>query len=114
MRYIRTKDSVLEVLMTNCGDFNTKRGWIELNEVLAEADTIEELCDEFVFFENGSINTVSCLAEAKDRLLEYREHNNNESRLIGRIQVGLDTKAVAEFEELKEGKYKGCYDWILL
>ena len=48
MKYIRTKDRILEVLMTNCGDFNTKKGWIKPSEVLKQANTIEELCDEFV------------------------------------------------------------------
>ena len=67
-----------------------------------------------MFFEKGNISIVSCLAEAKDRLLEYRDFDNYEPRLIGRIKVGLDVKAVAEFEEIKEGKNKGCYDWILL
>ena len=128
MKYIRAKDGIYE-LMPNIEQhhkvsfdgktiepayYTLDTDWIAKKDVIKQADSIEELCDEYVFFEKGNISIVSCLAEAKDRLLEYRDFDNYEPRLIGRIKVGLDVKAVAEFEEIKEGKNKGCYDWILL
>ena len=124
MKYIRTKDGVYSEIKYKIAKalfsmFEEEQAGIMPTQktnfnIINQADTIEELCDEFVFFEKGNISIVSCLAEAKDRLLEYRDFDNYEPRLIGRIKVGLDVKAVAEFEEIKEGKYKGCYDWILL
>ena len=110
MKYIRTKDGIIEVNPT----LTNEQIDISLGKNTPRADTIEELCDEFIFIESGIIHTVSCLAEAKDRLLEYRDFNNYEQRLIGRIKFVLDAKAVAEFKELTEGRYKGCYDWALL
>ena len=132
MKYIRTKDGrIIDRTNFTCFKTNGNKGlfvndnivkddnlekWLKYNNtsIFKQADTIEELCDEFVFVEKGNISIVSCLAEAKDRLLEYRDFDNYEPRLIGRIKVGLDVKAVAEFKELTEGKYKGCYDWVLL
>ena len=125
MKYIRTKDGIYKVLTwwNNSGTdeeyqiigcYTENHLEIKIEEILNQADTIEELCDEFVLVENENISAISFLAEAKDRLLEYHENGNQEVRLIGRIKVGLDSKAVAEFKELTEGKYKGCYDWVLL
>lgn len=103
MKYIRTKSGI-----------KTQYDTVRPCSVVKKADTIEELLDEFVFIENGKEHNITFLPEAKDRLDEYHNEGNYEPRLIGRIKVGLDKKAVAEWKELTEGKYKGCYDWVLL
>ena len=56
MKYIRTKDEVLSC-SRNGEDFETiltdQKGWIRKENIFKQADTIEELCDEFVYFING-------------------------------------------------------------
>ena len=111
MSYIRTKYNIYEV----------KDDFIVLKEqelylphfqdhIIAQADTIEELCDEIVLIENGNEHNIVYLQEAYDRIDEYHEQGNYEPRLIGRIKTGLDKKAVAEWKENEQG----LYDWILL
>ena len=120
MKYIRTKDGIYKIDYSERGNYYSKIKGTSITiifnkgHIIESGDTIEELCDDFVFLENGHINNVVYLPEAKDRLLEYHEMGNYEPRLIGRIKVGLNKKAVAEWKELTEGKYKGCYDWVLL
>lgn len=67
MKYIRTKDEILiapnlydeggAVLCSNPPQYETRNaknewGCVEVSEVIKTADTIEELCDEFVCQEN--------------------------------------------------------------
>ena len=62
MKYIRTKESIYELMFPNTEHrtsfdhktiepayFTTKRDWVAKRDVIAQADTIEELCDEFVW-----------------------------------------------------------------
>ena len=52
MKYIRTKDGKVK----KSKDFTADELWNyenENNNILKQADTIEELCDEFVYFING-------------------------------------------------------------
>ena len=58
MKYIRTKgnrigDRILKVDYEEYSYFKCKDEVIIKEEVLKQADTIEELCDEFVYFING-------------------------------------------------------------
>ena len=53
MKYIRTKDTICVLtrepdskLIAVC----TNKMWVYKDEILKQADTIEELCDEFVIF----------------------------------------------------------------
>ena len=63
MKYIRTKDgNIYEVIEEKdtkiCIGWNWKENiYVDKNEILKQADTIEELCDEFVvIYANGRIN----------------------------------------------------------
>ena len=52
MKYIRTKDGIYEINWFDADNFGDEKGDIHSNcEIINEADTIEELCDEFVFEE---------------------------------------------------------------
>ena len=50
MKYIRTKDGIHEVVKDLRYGYSThSNGWVVVkNQILKQADTIEELCDEFV------------------------------------------------------------------
>lgn len=53
MKYIRTKDKIL--LFRDYEDIDsvlTNIGWIHKTEIVKQADTIEELCDELVHITN--------------------------------------------------------------
>ena len=54
--FIRTKDEIIKSLDADymCGVkvYHTEKGMITEKLVLKEADTIEELCDEFIGLEN--------------------------------------------------------------
>lgn len=128
MKYIRTKNYIHNskdvVVVNENGTLVVLRGvdkdFVErtrgriwntgTNVVLAQADTIEELIDEVVLIENGVEHNIVYLQEAYDRIIEYHEQGNHEPRLIGRIKVGLDKEAVAEWKENEQG----LYEWVLL
>ena len=49
MKYIRTKNGIYEINWFDVDNFGDEKGDIHSNcEIIKEADTIEELCDEFV------------------------------------------------------------------
>ena len=49
MKYIRTKDGIYEINWFDADNFGDEKGDIHSNcEITNEADTIEELCDEFI------------------------------------------------------------------
>ena len=49
MKYIRTKDGIYEINWFDTDNFGDEKGDIHSNcEITNEADTIEELCDEFI------------------------------------------------------------------
>lgn len=115
MKYIRTKDGELYKMFQELSTFVNV--WcfgkclpIKKIDIVKQADTIEELCDEIALIENGNEYNIVYLQEGYDRIIEYHNQGNYESRLIGRIKVGLDKKAVAEWKENKQG----LYDWTLL
>lgn len=58
MSYIRTKDGIYEVIKNELGEcIKIDGGFIMLDDIkdkiIKEADTIEELCDEFLIMDNG-------------------------------------------------------------
>lgn len=117
MKYIRTKEYVHELISDiNNKGYNVKvktpfsYALVSKAAIIAQADTIEELIDEVVLIENGNECNIVYLQEAYDRIIEYHEQGNHEPRLIGRIKVGLDKKAVAEWKENEQG----LYEWVLL
>ncbi len=120
MKYIRTKDGRIKnrsniICFAFREDYFSDDWDSDIEKYLGtkivnQADTIEELCDEIVLIENGNERNIVYLQEAYDRIDDYHNQNNYEPRLIGRIKVGLDKKAVAEWKENKQG----FYNWILL
>ena len=49
MKYIRTKDGIYEINWFDADNFGDEKGDIHSNcEIIEQANTIEELCDEFV------------------------------------------------------------------
>ena len=80
MKYIRTKDGIYRVLQYG----SVKKHYvviavclghkvIDTSEIIKTADTIEELCDEFVVVENKSHNIPSYLEEAINRFMEKQD-----------------------------------------
>lgn len=119
MKFLRTKTTIFEVVEESERVYRVKSKKDPSNiysksksdsDIIRTADTIEELCDEIVLIENGNEHNIVYLQEAYDRIDEYHEQGNYEPRLIGRIKVGLDKKAVAEWKENEQG----LYDWVLL
>lgn len=55
MKYIRTKDGVYEVDFVDISTYYHTTGWniVEKDQIIAQADTIEELCDGFYATENS-------------------------------------------------------------
>ena len=55
MKYIRTKDGIYEAKKNKVGAWVTKLPYkIFDRDVIKQADTIEELCDEAVFFDKDN------------------------------------------------------------
>ena len=57
MKYIRTKDGRIFDVSEICIPYQIVDGWIDFNsqgrfEIAKETDTIEELCDKFVWIDN--------------------------------------------------------------
>ena len=86
MKYIRTKDGIYERMFPDVEQrisfdhktiepayYTTKCEWVAKKDVLKQADTIEELCDEFVRYvaaenyhnimRNYDIDNLSCIKE---------------------------------------------------
>ena len=108
MKYTRTKDGIYYVPSLRYQ--NPKKCECEHGLIINRADDIVELFDEIVLIENGDEHNIVYLQEAYDRIDECYNQGNYEPRLIGRIKVGFDKKAVAEWKENEQG----LYDWILL
>ena len=103
MRYIRTKDGIYEVISSNCGweipvyannDFGEK--YIQEDDIIKQADTIEELCDEFVLLHEDK--TFSCQGDY-DVCKEYYE---NGFYLYGAIWTDKGLIYVAKMNEKGE------------
>lgn len=110
-KYLRTKYGIFIGKKNDVGALEVNAPYkIFDRDIVAQADTLEELFDEIVLIVNGNERNVVYLQEAYDRIVEYHELGNYEPRLIGRIKAGLDKKAVAEWKENEQG----LYDWILL
>lgn len=92
MKYIRTKDGIYEYSLCDKITINginglyiqhdLKGNFISLNEVLNQADTIEELCDEFVAWTDGYETPITCPLKEKERF----------ERLKGLILLGINNK----------------------
>lgn len=118
MIYYRTKDKEGKQYIINDKDFIFQvrgdkiifaRGWTET--IMSQSEAIEDLLDEIVIIEeDGQEYKVVFLPDTYEAMIRRQEEEDYKGRLIGRIKVGLNKQAVAEWKANKEG----LYDWVLL
>ena len=117
MKYIRTKWSIFEVVEETDLVYRVKAKWTPTHiyskskcqtEVIKQADTIEELCDEFVIF-NPTIEQKEYLVKwlGKDKI-KYKTGQQQEGfitpyeTLYGAIWTDWGLKYVAKMNEKGE------------
>ena len=85
MKYIRTKDIIFELSYEENGYLYTINGEIgcKPNEVIAQADTIEELCDKWIIIENGIPHILAYECDLLDKI-----NNNEKAGIINTIGYG--------------------------
>ena len=117
MKYIRTKDRLLK-FVNETADFNHLRNrdvkvyWCEDNrvrtreligviddEVIKQADTIEELCDEFVI--KAYISSYPQIYHSVD-LKELNEHREKDTEVFGAIWTSKGLIYVAKMNDKGE------------
>ena len=87
MKYIRTfkynEDSLFEVIeefeeTVKCKLTNCENGYLILSkeDIIQQADTIEELCDEFVYKRDFSNKYNISLLSYKELCLDFKEHKS--------------------------------------
>ena len=97
MKYIRTKDGIKKV--ETIADVQTKV--IYKNNLVAQADTIEELCDEFVFVVSDKIHKLILGEHSyKDCVEEAIKHKNR--TIYGAIWCEWGLKFVAKLNNKGE------------
>lgn len=96
--------------MTNCGDLNTKKGWIKPNEVLKESDGVVALCDRcIVIWKYGEQPKEMSFYEAQyfiDVFTRKVKSNDPITAIYGSIWIGAKLQPVA--------KMNGKGEWELL
>ena len=109
MKYIRTKWSIFEVVEETDLVYRVKAKWTPTHiyskskcqtEVIKQADTIEELCDEFVYVKRD-INTIFCdLPKAEKKL--YKSKKSYWEIIYGAIWTDKGLIYVAKMNEKGE------------
>ena len=105
-KYIRTDDGIYEVDFVDISTYyhTTKWNIVKKEQIIAQADTIEELCDEFVGFEDGCIPFVWRF----DTIDKYRERDlfikemETEEIIYGAIWTEWGLRYVAKMNEKGE------------
>jgi hypothetical protein len=96
--YIRTKDGVYEELdTTEQGVWTIYGDFIKNNEILNQADTIEELCDEFVGVDKTCENRHQLL-----RAIPYKCANFWNGGVYGAVWCEWGLKYVAKLDDKGE------------
>ena len=99
MKYIRTKDGkILENKWLSVYDAPSSL----YNNILKQADTIEELCDEIVIVENGSHSIPAYIEEAINRFMEDCEFGNNNIQIFDAIWTDKGLIYVAKMNDKGE------------
>lgn len=114
MKYIRTKDGKICEKIKNSTPFTILVKWQKMtfpidktSNLLKQADTIEELCDEFVvytpcnYFPITHLNYLG-LDRAKEQGLEYKKNCDLESNIYGAIWTDKGLIYVAKMNEKGE------------
>ena len=109
MKYIRTKDGIYEINWFDADNFGDEKGDIHSNcEIINEAETIEELCDEFVLDHSLFGNSCKCLyhsfEKAKNGIKKRSDNAHHLSNFIiyGAVWTELGLKYVAKMNEKGE------------
>lgn len=92
MKYIRTKDKIYSGIGTATFFLLDKGGYIENADIIAKADTIEELCDEFVAVDK----------ETKKHLLFFSTTDSNVYEIYGAIWTDKGLIYVAKMNDKGE------------
>ena len=106
MKYIRTKDGIFEVANERTItefqviDHLHNRAFLK-DEILAQADTIEELCDEFVYIKDGVVNQYLTIDFKHKREDEYCSLRNK----LTANGIAETTKGISKYE-LEKGELK--------
>lgn len=122
MKYIRTKegiivdttkykkvvertfhDKVVAIDLNHWGQDNDKYPtWIDVKDIIKQADTIEELVDCYVIIDRD--NRFPTTASKED--IEFLDYKNNKDKanfdVYGAIWVGADLKSVAKMNDKGE------------
>lgn len=105
MKYIRTKDGVYNTSeLIKCEDKRIPDGWFTKTGApliaIKVADTIEELCDEFVIvYENNGYVVLSNLAQVR---LYRGKHGFSNSQVYGAIWTDKGLQYAAKMNEKGE------------
>lgn len=99
MKYIRTKDEIRKAIQIDETIFRTPKGNVYADEVISQADTLEELYDEFVIeYENGHHIVYDELEWAKDKALR----SGNKYIIYGAIWTDKGLKYIAKMNSKGE------------
>lgn len=83
MKYIRTKDVVVEAKQNEVGAWVSKLPYkIFDRDIIAQATAIEELCDEFVIYQKGFLTPETSKVPLEEIDEWYGEDNEYRERVI--------------------------------
>ena len=104
MKYIRTKDNVYEEEKIRTEKEDIER--IRLNkEIIAQADTIEKLCDEFIITATSHYSAYIAETHTLEEAIEYCENNHMpKTKIRGAIWTDKGLIYVAKMN--KEGDFE--------
>ncbi len=108
MNYIKTKDKIIKAKTNKWHELVDKNGkYIAEFEIIAQADIIEELCDEFVIEKKGYTPFVSQTLfyngkEHKEDLKALAEYYSGYDNIYGAIWTPKDLIYVAKMNEKGE------------
>jgi len=100
MKYIRTKDGIFEVNWFDADEFGDENGEPHSNcEIEQEADTIEELCDEFVWISPKNEHAINHSPIGVQRI---HKRTNPELEIYGAIWTDKGLIYVAKMNDKGE------------
>lgn len=109
MKYIRTKDGVYEIKGANLitKSFTIYKGkrqcFVKEKDIIKQAETIEELCDEYVVVYNESKKFKKPFTSFyEDKIGVLKEHDLNECKIYGAIWADKGLIYVAKMNEKGE------------
>lgn len=104
MKYVRTKETEYGCIIDTIR-YKEQTGeecWIPQNEIVKEADTIEELCDEFVFIDKNKLIEHRCWTHLEWAIANCKRNNIDISTIYGAIWTDKGLIYVAKMNEKGE------------